>query len=53
MKTLAEMDAATTERAKNSADHAVYVDEATEAIAAIDECLDLLEGLDGGPPSLI
>ena len=53
VKTLAEMNAATTERAKNSAEHAQYVDEATEAIGAIDECLDLLAGLDGGAPSLI
>ncbi len=47
------MDAATTERAKNSAEHAQYVDEAREAIGAIDECLDLLAGLDGSAASLI
>ena len=41
------MDAATSERVKNSAQHAQYVDEATEAIAAIDDCLELLEQLDG------
>ena len=47
------MDAATSERAANSAEHAQYVEEAQAAIGAIDECLDLLEGLDGGAPSLI
>ncbi len=50
------MDAAVFERAKSKAAHQEYVDEATAAIGAIDECLDLLANFDfggAGAPSLI
>merc|ERR1711907_651214 len=48
--TLAEMDMATNERAKNSAEHAAYVEEAN---IAIDECVELLAGLDSGAASMV
>ena len=51
--TLAEMDMATTERAKNNAEHAAYVEEANMAIDAIDECIELLAGLDSGAASMV
>jgi len=56
VKTLAEMDAATFERAQNKAEHEQYIEEAEAAIAAIDDCLDLLANFDfggSGAPSLI
>ncbi len=42
------MDVATTERGASSNEHAVFVSDATDAIAAIDECLALLDGLSSG-----
>jgi hypothetical protein len=42
------MDVATSERASSSDEHAVFVSDATDAIAAIDECLELLGNLDSG-----
>jgi hypothetical protein len=42
------MAVATTERVASKGDHDVFVDDATEAIAAIDECLELLDHLDSG-----
>ena len=56
VKTLAEMDAATFERAKNKAEHEQYVEEAQAAIGALDDCLDLLANFEeggSGAPSLI
>ena len=47
------MDVATTERAASSADNSVFVSDATDAIAAIDECLALLASLDSGSATLI
>jgi len=51
--TLADMDRATNERAANSAENAAYVAEANGAIDAIDECMELLNGLDSGAASLV
>jgi len=51
--TLAEMDVATNERAKNSAENAAYVEEANMAIDAIDDCVELLAGLDSGAASMV
>ncbi len=42
------MDVATTERAASSSDHATFVSDATDAIAAIDECLALLDHIGSG-----
>jgi len=51
--TLAAMDVATNERAQNNADNAAYIEESNLAIDAIDECLELLAGLDSGAASLV
>merc|ERR1712072_767719 len=47
------MDRATNERASNSADNENYVVEANMAIDAIDECMELLDGLDSGAASMV
>jgi len=47
------MDLATNERAANNAAHLVFVEESQGAIEAIDDCLVLLDSLDGGAASLI
>jgi len=47
------MDRATTERATNSAENSNYVVDANAAIDAIDECMELLNGLDSGAASLV
>merc|ERR1712151_1064652 len=51
--TLAAMDVATSERAANHASNVEYIKGAHEAIAAIDECLELLAGLDSGAASMV
>ena len=51
--TLAAMATATSDRKKNAAQHGQFVKEATEAIAAIDECLQLLTEIGTTAPSLI
>jgi len=47
------MDTATNERAKNNAEHTAYVEEANVAIDTIDECVELLSGLNSGAASLV
>lgn len=47
------MDVATGERAANNAAHLVFVEESQGAIEAIDDCLVLLDSLEGGAASLI
>lgn len=47
------MDSATNERAKNNAEHVAYVEEANVAIDTIDECVELLNGLDSGAASMV
>lgn len=47
------MDRATNERASNHAENIAYVEEANLAIDAIDECIDLLAGLDSGAASMV
>jgi len=51
--TLAAMATARAERAKSTAEHAQFVKEGKAAIAAIDECLSLLNELGTSTPSLI
>jgi hypothetical protein len=51
--TLADMDTATTERAASHAENVAYIEEANMAIDAIDECIELLAGLDSGAASLV
>lgn len=51
--TLAAMATAEAERKKNSANHAQFMSESKAAIAAIDECLELLQDIGSGSPSLI
>jgi len=51
--TLAEMDSATMERASNHAENVAYIEESNAAIDAIDECMELLSGLDSGAASLV
>jgi len=51
--TLNDMDVATNERAANSASNAQFIEESNMAIDAIDECLELLAGLDSGAASLV
>jgi len=51
--TLAAMDAATVERAKSNAENTAWVEEANLAIDAIDECVELLAGLDSGAASMV
>merc|ERR1712159_383411 len=47
------MDRATNERAAAHAQNMAYVEEANMAIDAIDECIELLAGLDSGAASLV
>jgi len=51
--TLADMDRATTERAASHAENVAWIEEANMAIDAIDECVELLAGLDSGAASLV
>merc|ERR1711990_920827 len=51
--TLAEMDSATMERASSHAENVQYIEESNMAIDAIDECMELLDGLDSGAPALV
>ena len=51
--TLADMDRATNERAANHAENVAFVEEANLAIDAIDECVELLAGLDSGAASMV
>merc|ERR1711990_677916 len=51
--TLADMDRATNERAAAHAENMAYVEEANMAIDAIDECVELLAGLDSGAASMV
>lgn len=47
------MDLATRERAENSEGHDAFVEECNAAIDAINDCLELLEGLGEGSTSLV
>jgi len=47
------MDRATNERASSHAENIAYVEEANLAIDAIDECIELLAGLDSGAASMV
>merc|ERR1712046_103111 len=51
--TLAAMDVATSERAKNHGDNMALIEESNLAIDAIDECVELLAGLDSGAASMV
>jgi hypothetical protein len=51
--TLAAMDVATMERATAHSENAAYVEEANMAIDAVDECIELLTGLDSGTASMV
>jgi len=51
--TLADMDRATNERAATHAENMAYIEEANMAIDAIDECIELLAGLDSGAASMV
>jgi hypothetical protein len=51
--TLNEMDRATTERAATHAENVAYIEEANMAIDAIDECVELLAGLNSGAASMV
>jgi len=51
--TLAAMDVATAERAASHAENMAYIEEAGMAIEAIDECVELLAGLDSGAASMV
>jgi len=47
------MDAATAERARSHAENMAYIEEASMAIEAVDECVELLAGLDSGAASMV
>merc|ERR1711990_911963 len=51
--TLAAMDVATNERASSHAENVQYIEKSNMAIDAIDECMELLDGLDSGAPALV
>jgi len=51
--TVHAMEVATMERGSDNTAHTLFVEECDDAIAAIDECLSLLDSLNSGSASLI